>query len=299
MRVNIFFYSLLILFSSLFAAGKVLPETNRKDLNQPIQKKSKAKPRFTTSTKYSASVEKPVDSRARWTKWLNLRKIPKQRDEKVLVSPASSMDSRDTTISAITQDSALFSPRLKVSPRVGNNQSLKIVPADSELNDAVVSSNDSLATTQVERLPAHSSSSLAGTDVLMPAAAPLQMESHFSSGPDMSSQEIYDVPKTKEAIERKRRNLYDALKDWHSDLATKRAESIRLQNEIAHLKLTQIRGEQRRKEGELRDCHDDIDWIQGHINRCNNQLAKLPMEDIEEKPRSKARRGGVILEVIN
>lgn len=302
MGINIFFYSLLILYSSLFATAKVVPEIINQEVRKKPQDKISNKPMFSTSLRWPATAPRPTEVRRKLPRdsWLKLGRIPRSissKSEKSLISPASSVDSRDTTISAITQDSALSpAPREKMPQGIANKQGEKVIPIDSELSHSDASINGSLATTHVDMLPAQTSASFAGTEVLMPAAEPMQMNSQFPS--NASLEETYEVPQTKVAIERKRRNLYDAIKDWHSDLATKRAESIRLQNEIAHLKLTQIKGEQRRREVELLECHDDIAWIQGHIERCNNQLAALPREQEEEENpnRLKVRRKAVLLE---
>ncbi len=294
MRINIFFYSLVIFYSALFASSKIVPD----ELSQSIQKQSKEKPkpRFTTSLKSPAFNGTPTNAKKPSSRrnWFKLGKISKN-GEKPLISPASSTDSGDTTLSTLTNDSSLSSASENMTRNtVSRRNSSKVVPIESD-SLAITSSStcmeDSLVPTYDNLQTKPTDASLVETEILM-SAATMQNNAFLW----LEDWHKYVASLDEKGIKRWRGHVNDALKEYYSQLATNRVKLTRLRTN--HSKLLLGNNSERliwQCEDEIDECESDIEDAEKGIERCRLKLAVLPIDDMEEKPRSERRRGAIVL----
>lgn len=304
MHKNTFFYLLIIFIFVLFTVAHAVSHVGE-ELNNKVKISPKKKPKssFTTNFKWPSFSRKPAEIRKKLPKsdWLKLGNIPRsnsKKGSKVLISPADSAGSDNTTLSATTQDSAVSSASVSVRAPVNitGRKNSKVVPiTEKQENPPLASSSHPLDSFSLDSQQSHISNDEHENKLnVLPAEHNTQAELSIVENHEMlpfSQQVANDA-----AIKRQRGYLNDALKDWYSDLAEKRAEAIRLESEVERLKLSQFKGIQRERENELLNCYDDIQWIQSHIERCKSQLAALPKEYLEENSnRLKNRRKAVLL----
>ncbi len=161
----------------------------------------------------------------------------------MLNSPASSEASTNTTVSIMTGSSAESAE--KIAPAVRNetskSASAPFLPEVSPRQALLPKSADtSIPTKNLDLIESRNEVQLARTETeIFPRAAsleaviPLSSANHANSllAPNVevdSTLEAASIKMSARALERKRGYLHDALKEWYSDLAEKRAQAVKL-----------------------------------------------------------------------